>query len=195
MASRWCRRPVQSGRGAAENGVSAAGRALGCDQRAHPYDHDRKKAAGRLQAALSVGDAIGSWEWDVVNDRVTADQQFAVIYNVDPARAAAGTPVSEFLHCIHPDDLPLVQSQIDTAVRYGDHYQAEYRIVDRMGEIHWISGQGSPGRHWQLRPFPRSMLRYNDKQEDRGRARGLGQQSAMIRQAGQFGFSTTGPID
>jgi PAS domain S-box-containing protein len=105
-------------------------------------EQDRKKAAARLQAALSIGDPIGSWEWDVVNDRVTADQQFAVIYNVDPARAAAGTPLSEFLHCIHPDDLPLVQSQINNAVRYGDHYQSEYRIFDRVGEIHWISAQG-----------------------------------------------------
>lgn len=101
-----------------------------------------RKGAEQLQAALSVGDDIGSWEWDVVNDRVTTDERFALIYNVDPRLAAEGTPLSEFLGCIHPEDLPLVQSQIDNTLRYGDRYFAEYRIQNSVGEIHWISAQG-----------------------------------------------------
>jgi PAS domain-containing protein len=102
----------------------------------------RENAAARLQAALSTGDTIGAWDWDVVNDHVTADERFALIYNVDPERAARGTSISEFLACIHPDDLPLVQAQIDATLRFGDGYYAEYRIVSGRGELQWVSAQG-----------------------------------------------------
>lgn len=102
----------------------------------------RSNAAERLRMALSAGDSIGSWDWDVVNDRIFADERFALIYNVDPEHAAGGTALSEFVACIHPDDLPLVRSQIDATVRFGDAYHAEYRILDARGTIHWVSAQG-----------------------------------------------------
>ncbi|EJL22172.1 PAS domain-containing protein [Novosphingobium sp. AP12] len=103
----------------------------------------RSSATERLRAALSAGDTIGSWDWDVVNDRITADERFALIYNVDPDLAAVGTSLSEFTACIHPDDLPLVRAQIDATLRFGDAYLAEYRILGAHGVIHWVSAQGS----------------------------------------------------
>ncbi len=102
----------------------------------------RRLAAEQLQAALAKGDAIGSWDWDVRNNRLTTDERFALIYNVDPDRAAQGTVLDAFLACIHPDDLPLVKSQIEATVRFGDSYCTEYRILGADGQVQWVSAQG-----------------------------------------------------
>ena len=56
----------------------------------------------RFQLALSAGNSIGTWDWDVVADRVVADARFASLYNVDPEFAKAGAPIAEFFSGIHP---------------------------------------------------------------------------------------------
>lgn len=102
-----------------------------------------RHAAAQLQSAFHAGDPIGAWDWDVVNDRVTVDERFALIYNVDPSRAAEGVCATEFLACVHPDDLPLVQSGIEATLRFGDDYYAEYRIVGGNGTVQWVSARGN----------------------------------------------------
>lgn len=104
----------------------------------------RSTARERLREALSAGTRIGAWEWDVANDRVYANAQFALIYCVEPERAAAGAPVQDFLGCIHPDDLARVRKEISLARQTGEAYFSEYRIVDPRGENMWVSAQGTP---------------------------------------------------
>ena len=62
----------------------------------------------RFEMALSAGNSIGTWDWDVVSNRVVADARFASLYGVDPDRARAGAPVEEFFRSIHPDDIARV---------------------------------------------------------------------------------------
>ena len=50
--------------------------------------------------------SVGSWDWDVVADRVTADPAFARLYGVDAAAARAGAPIDRFFAAMHPDDAP-----------------------------------------------------------------------------------------
>jgi PAS domain-containing protein len=105
---------------------------------------NRDAAAERLQIALSSGDSIGAWDWDVLNNRVTADARFSLIYNVEPERAAAGVPIDEFLHAIHPDDRSRVRSEVESAIQNHEGFFSEYRIVSFSGEEQWISAQGRP---------------------------------------------------
>jgi PAS domain-containing protein len=104
----------------------------------------RDAAAERLQIALSAGDSIGAWDWDVLSDRVTADSRFALIYNVEPERAAAGVPLEEFLQSMHPEDRPRVHAEIAAAIRNHEGFFSEYRLVTFRGEEQWISAQGRP---------------------------------------------------
>ncbi|MDD1452978.1 PAS domain-containing protein [Sphingomonas sp. H160509] len=39
----------------------------------------------RLGQALAAGNGIGTWDWDVPNDRVTADERFSTLYGVSPS--------------------------------------------------------------------------------------------------------------
>jgi PAS domain-containing protein len=104
----------------------------------------RDAAAERLQIALSAGDSIGGWDWDVLRNRVTADSRFALIYNVEPERAATGVPMEEFLLSMHPDDRPRVHAEIEAAIQNHEGFFSEYRLVTFRGEEQWISAQGRP---------------------------------------------------
>jgi PAS domain-containing protein len=44
----------------------------------------------RYQLALRAASGVGTWDWDIVADKVYADARYAVFHNVDPERAAGG---------------------------------------------------------------------------------------------------------
>jgi PAS domain S-box-containing protein len=43
---------------------------------------------------------------------------------------------------VHPDDLAVVESERDTAVRNHEQFDLEFRIVRPSGEIRWLSSRG-----------------------------------------------------
>ena len=103
---------------------------------------EREAAESRLQSALSAGDGIGTWDWDVKNDRVVADERSAYFYGVDPALAKAGAPVAQFFAGIHAQDVPMVRRQIDEALRTAGEFRSEHRVRQPDGSIRWVMAQG-----------------------------------------------------
>ena len=55
-------------------------------------DRQLRETREQLEQALSVGDGIGTWDWEVAADRLRANARFARLYGADPARAAVGAP-------------------------------------------------------------------------------------------------------
>ena len=100
------------------------------------------KSEERLQLALSASNSIGTWDWDIVNDRVTADARFAHLYGVDARAASAGASISDFFRGIHPDDIQRVQQAIATAMQTGNAFSEEYRLVQSDGTECWVAAQG-----------------------------------------------------
>ncbi len=96
----------------------------------------------QLNQALSAGNGVGTWIWYVASDRVTSDARFAALYGVDPERAAAGAPISEFFAGIHPGDRPRVQASVDRALTTGALFREEYRLVQADGSIRWAAAEG-----------------------------------------------------
>ena len=95
----------------------------------------------QLQDALDAGDGIGTWDWDVVADRVTANARFATLYGADPAKAAAGAPPADFFANIHPEDVPALQAAIAETLATGAPFAREYRLrID--GQEMWVLAQG-----------------------------------------------------
>src|SRR6201998_4381098 len=45
---------------------------------------------------------IGSWEWDLVKERITPSDEFCRIHGMEPNNADVSPEV--FMNCIHPDD-------------------------------------------------------------------------------------------
>jgi PAS domain S-box-containing protein len=101
-----------------------------------------KETDQRLDLALSAGNGIGTWDWDIPTDRVVADVRFAQLYGVDPAMAAAGAPIAEFFKRIHPEDFPALQVGIDEAMRIGGMLSVEYRLLQPDGSAPWVLAEG-----------------------------------------------------
>ena len=96
----------------------------------------------RLAVALSASGVVGTWDWDLVTDLVYGDANYARIYAFDADLAATGAPLAEYLKAILPQDLPGVQSAIDSALGDGTPFSSEYRIVHPNASIRWISARG-----------------------------------------------------
>ncbi|WP_329602550.1 hypothetical protein [Pseudomonas putida] len=61
-------------------------------------------ASERLQLALDAGAIIGTWMWDIPENRVTADERFSRSFGLPADRCMAGIPIEEAFSSIHPDD-------------------------------------------------------------------------------------------
>ena len=75
-------------------------------------------------------------------DRVCADEKFARHYGVDPALAAAGRPIGEFMANFHPDEIERVAAEIDAALTSLDLFSTDYRIRRPDGSWMWVNAQG-----------------------------------------------------
>lgn len=98
----------------------------------------------RLSLALSGSGLVGTWDWDVPNDTITADDRFAELFNLDPQQAGLGVPLMEFLAAVHPDDAERVGVEIAETIRGKSAYRSEYRVVAQDGAIHWVAASGKP---------------------------------------------------
>ncbi|WP_114943688.1 PAS domain-containing sensor histidine kinase [Microvirga calopogonii] len=101
-----------------------------------------RKSEERLQLALNAASVVGTWDWDIQSGLVYADERFASLYGVDPEAAAVGAPIEDFVSGIHPDDRSRVEQQIQRSLETGETLAAEYRTIDKNGQIHWVFAQG-----------------------------------------------------
>ena len=130
-------------------------------------DRDRAIVDERLQLALSAGRSIGTWDWDVVAEKITADARFATLYGVDPQRAAAGATLAEFFSRLHPDDTPRVREKVEEALRTGAPFSEEYRLIEPDGQVRWVVAQGRCTLDAQGRPlrFPGVSFDISERKE------------------------------
>ena len=110
---------------------------------------DRKEAEARAQVsserielALGAGAILGTWAWNIREDRVTGDARFARSFSIDPEKARGGVPVAEAFAAIHPDDLEVTKAAIDACLRDGGPYRVEYRLRQSVGGWLWVEANG-----------------------------------------------------
>lgn len=98
----------------------------------------------RMSLAISGTDLVGTWDWDVAEDRVTCDDQFAALFNLDSLRGGLGAPMEDFINAIHPEDRDRVSDEIANAIRNVATFKSEYRVVAPDGRLTWIVASGRP---------------------------------------------------
>ncbi len=86
---------------------------------------------------------LGSWELDVATGVVTWSRALFDIVGVDPDTTDALTLPARVVH-VHPDDRDLVYSNIDRAVRTGQPYTSNYRIITTDGSERDVVSMGRP---------------------------------------------------
>ncbi|MGP6462720.1 PAS domain-containing protein [Pseudomonas parakoreensis] len=95
----------------------------------------------RLQLALAATDAVGTWDWDIGEDRFIADAHFAQLHGIDPAHASQ-LPISDYLQGVHPEDRALIARAIKHCITHGTEYAEEYRLLKADGELRWVFARG-----------------------------------------------------
>ncbi len=93
----------------------------------------------RLDAAL-IASEIGTWEWDIVNDRVYADKNLAAMFEVSETDAIGG-PIAVYLQAIHEEDVAAVRSTVKFAIAAGNNFTCEFRLRKAGGE-RWLLARG-----------------------------------------------------
>ncbi|ELY61483.1 PAS/PAC sensor signal transduction histidine kinase [Natronococcus amylolyticus DSM 10524] len=102
------------------------------------YLEDAKE---RLEAAAEAG-AVGTWEWNIPDDRMVTGASFAKTFGIDPEAATEGVSFDQFISAIHEDDRDRVKRKIEDAIESGKEYKEEYRVWDGDGNLRWVVARG-----------------------------------------------------
>ncbi|WP_323015031.1 PAS domain-containing protein, partial [Devosia sp.] len=100
----------------------------------------------RLSLALAGSSLVGTWDWNLHDNVITADDQFAEMFGIEPLYAGLGVPLRRYFAAIHPDDLPGVKAEIERAIAAVDEFRCECRVRNRDGSLRWIVASGLPRR-------------------------------------------------
>jgi PAS domain S-box-containing protein len=93
----------------------------------------------QLQEAQRIAH-IGSWRWDIADDRVTWSEELYEIYGLNPSEFA--TTADAFLELVHPEDRDFVQETTNKAFETKEPFSLEHRIVRADGAIVNVHARG-----------------------------------------------------
>lgn len=100
-----------------------------------------RDAKSQLEVAAEAG-AVGTWEWNIPEDKMVTGKAFARLFGVDPAAARAGTSLENFVSSIHKADQDQMKRKLKQAVASCGEYEAEYRVWNADGELRWVVARG-----------------------------------------------------
>jgi PAS domain S-box-containing protein len=113
---------------------------------------DLARAQEHLEEAQHIA-RIGSWEWDILKDRVSWSDELYRIYGLESSSFTAS--YDGFLARVHPDDVESVRQHVTNAVSSGQRMTFEHRIVRPDGSLRVLAAQadvvlGADGRPVRL---------------------------------------------
>ena len=126
-----------------------------------PEDHHAQTAAATPRDDVVGGIRLGTWDWDIAADRITADAAIAELYRVDVDAAMQGVSIDRFFTSIHPDDLPRVKEQLDAAVATGKPFDSDHRVRRDDGHLAWVAARGQVRRDDAGRPTHLSGISFD----------------------------------
>nr|BFD42735.1 hypothetical protein FFPRI1PSEUD_42340 [Pseudomonas sp. FFPRI_1] len=126
--------------------------ALELKQRSDDSLRAQHETEERLQLALAATDAVGTWDWDIGEDRFIADAHFAQLHSVDPQQSRQ-LPISEYLKGVHPEDRGMVARGIKHCITHGTEYAEEYRLQLADGQVRWVFARGRCYKDHHGRPM------------------------------------------
>jgi len=93
----------------------------------------------RLNLALQSG-KIGTWTWDIINDKIDWDQQVYRLLGVTPETFDGS--LEAVLARLHPDDVAPHNQSVKQAIAEGVEHNSEFRVRWEDGSLHHIAARG-----------------------------------------------------
>jgi PAS domain S-box-containing protein len=103
----------------------------------------------RLRFTLQAS-GTGTWEWDIARDAAEWSPEVRRIHGLGEDVPAPG--IGAWVEMLHPDDRHPVQDGIREALRTGETYDAEFRVLHPDGSIRWAHSVGRMVRDADGRP-------------------------------------------
>jgi len=102
-------------------------------------EENLKQSEAQLAKAQHIA-RLGSWEWDIVHDRVTWSDETRRLYGF--SEQDLGADMSRTLERIHHEDRAKVRLALDEALRSGGPYVCDHRALLPDGTICFMHGLG-----------------------------------------------------
>lgn len=83
---------------------------------------------------------IGSWEWDILADRVTWSDELYRIYGLEPG--SIEVTYQAYMERVHPEDREQTAASVGAALEGEEGFEFEERIVRPDGEVRVIQSKG-----------------------------------------------------
>jgi PAS domain S-box-containing protein len=85
---------------------------------------------------------VGSWEWDMVSNKIIWSDELYRIYGLKPQEMLAS--YENFLEFIHPDDREYTNSVVQKAILDHQPFDFHHRVIRKdNGEVRIINGRGT----------------------------------------------------
>jgi PAS domain S-box-containing protein len=120
------------------------------EERVRMRTADLARAQEHLEEAQHIAHT-GSWEWDILTDRVWWSDELYRIYGLDSSTFAAS--YDAFLARVHPEDVEPVRRHVTKAVSSGERMTFEHRIVRPDGSVRVLAAQADVVRGTNGRPL------------------------------------------
>ncbi|MDB6123847.1 MAG: uncharacterized protein JWQ71_2840 [Pedosphaera sp.] len=98
-----------------------------------------RKSQAQLAQAQQIA-RMGSWEWDLLDNKVTWSEETKRLYGRKPEDV--GSPMETCLERVHPDDLVRVNKMMAEALRTRESFVCDHRVVLPDGQERVIQGRG-----------------------------------------------------
>lgn len=108
-------------------------------------------ASERMLSEAQVIAKLGSWDWDVISDRVEWSDMAYDIYTPDERPAAPG--YGEFKQSVHPDDLERVDTAVRSAFEHDTPFDIEHRVVSLSKGVRTVHAQAKVFRDYSGNPI------------------------------------------
>ncbi|HXF80877.1 MAG TPA: EAL domain-containing protein [Usitatibacter sp.] len=102
-----------------------------------------RESEAQLRLAMDAAQ-LGMWYWECDTDRFTYSEGLNVLFG-RPAESPA-TDYRQLQERLHPEDRELFEATMRHALKKGEDFTVDYRVVWPDGTVHWIANRGQVHR-------------------------------------------------
>jgi len=102
---------------------------------------DELKRSEETMESAQASAHIGTWDWDVVTDRLDWSDEIYRIFG--ETRESFRSTADHFLECVHPEDRSRLQAALEASLANPEvPYQCDHRIVRKSGDVRFVKESG-----------------------------------------------------